>query len=325
MTSRFETYESIYWVFTQLCNDNCAHCYNNSSPRGEKLLLEDCLAIVDNLPAELGRLILSGGEPLTEESKLHAILEAVAHKYEGRTQVMLQTNGDLLTGKKLDALLARGVTRIDIASIDRFHKKQGTRKAALEELFLSRGMSGDDPDPLIEKDTYLKKDAVSYGFWGATEDMWLGGNWARGEAMRKDVWLKDGRHNFCAILSGARGFLGDTELPQELSIQLWKINPCCPGTLYPLGDARRERVSEVLERIASSPIFEKLNQGNPYAMGESLGVDEEYGTERALELQSVCLWCDEFMRRYLDPGTLQPKTTPGPERPHRTRLRVLSE
>lgn len=264
--------------------------------------------MVSNLPGTLGRLILSGGEPLSEEKKLHAILEAVKARYGSATQVMLQTNGDLLTDRKLDAILERGVTRIDVASIDRFHKHKGEGKTRLEDLFKSRGMSGDDPDPLIAKDTFLKKEVLSYGFWGATEDMWLGGNWARGEAMRKDVWLKDGRHNFCAILSGARGFLGGTDLPQELSIQLYKINPCCPGTLHPLGDARREKVSAVLERIAASPVFQKLNEGDPYGMGESLGVNAAHGHERADALRNVCLWCDEFMRLFLEPGSLRPRT-----------------
>jgi hypothetical protein len=312
VTSRFETYESIYWVFTQRCNDHCAHCYNDSSPRGKTITLDDCLAIVENLPATLGRLILSGGEPLTEEGKLHAILDALRAKYGGQTQVMLQTNGDRLTGARLDALLARGVTRIDVASIDRLHKHQGGRKALLEALFKSRGMSGDDPDPLVAKANYLKREAVSYGFWGATEDMWLGGNWARGEALRRDIWLKDGSHNFCAILSGARGFLGGTDLPQELSIQLADINPCCPGTLYPLGDARRERVSAVLERIARNPVFERLNQGDPYGMGASLGVGEDHGRARALDLKNVCLWCDEFMARHIDRVTLEARAEPFP-------------
>jgi hypothetical protein len=322
-TSPFEIYDSIYWVFTHLCNDNCAHCYNDSSPRGERIATEDCLKIVENLPGTLGRLILSGGEPLTEEAKLHTILEAVFRRYAGRTQVMLQTNGDLLTGEKLDALLERGVTRIDVASIDRFHKHQGERKDQLEALFLSRGMSGDEPDPLIEKDTFLRKGARSYGFWGATPDMWLGGNWARGEALKKDVWLKDGSHNFCAILSGARGFLGGTELPQELCIQLFRLSPCCPGTLYPLGDARQEKVSSILDRIASSPVFQKLNKGDPYSMGESLGVREAYGRERAQALRNVCLWCDEFMERFLERETLAERTPPGPEPPTRLRLPVV--
>ena len=320
--SRFESYESVYWVFTQRCNDNCAHCYNDSSPRGATLPLEQCLAILENLPARLGRLILSGGEPLSEEAKLHALLEAVERRYRGATQVMLQTNGDLLTGARLDALLERGVTRIDVASIDDFHKQKGARRTALEELFRSRGMSGDEPQPLIERDTYLKP-TPSYGFWGATETLWLGGNWARGEALRRDVWLRDGNHNFCAILSGARGFLGGTDLPQEVTIQLWQVSPCCPGTLHPLGDARREKLSSILERVAGSPIFARLNAGDPYAMGESLGVDADYARRRAVALESVCRWCDEFMRRFVDQATLAPRPDPEPEPAPRRVLRVL--
>ena len=129
--SRFEQYESIYWVFTQLCNDQCAHCYNNSGPRGDRISTDDCLAIVANLPARLDRLILSGGEPLTERPKLYATLEALRSKYAGRTQIMLQTNGDLLNGEILDEIIARGVTRFDIASIDRFHKHAGARRGEI--------------------------------------------------------------------------------------------------------------------------------------------------------------------------------------------------
>ena len=307
MAERFERYESIYWVFTQLCNDTCAHCYNDSSPRGARISLEECLAIVGNLPAQLGRLILSGGEPLSERDKLYAILEAVAARYGGATQVMLQTNGDLLTPERLDEILARGVTRIDVASIDRFHKHQGERRDVLEDLFRSRGMSGDVTDPLIDKETYLQRGRLTYGFWGANEQMWLGGNWARGQAMKHGNWLRDGRHNFCAILSGGKGFLGGTDLPQELSIQLWRINPCCPGTLEPMGDARVEKVSDVLERMASSEIMKRINEGDPYGMGATLGVTPEQGLARAVELGNVCLWCDEFFRERYDLGKLKPK------------------
>jgi hypothetical protein len=68
---------------------------------------------------------------------------------------MLQTNG-ISRREKLDALLERGVTRIDVASIDRFHKHRGSGRRGSRS-FKSRGMSGDDPDPLIEKATFLKK------------------------------------------------------------------------------------------------------------------------------------------------------------------------
>ena len=45
----------------------------------------------------------------------------------------------------------------------------------------------------------------------------------------------------------------------EISIQLWKINPCCPGTKFPLGDARKEKVADVLHRISKMEVFQKLN------------------------------------------------------------------
>ena len=308
--SRFETYESIYWVFTQLCNDICDHCYNDSGPGGARITQDECLAIVENLPATLGRLILSGGEPLADWPKLLAILAAVRERYGARTQIMLQTNGDLLTPVKLQTLLDAGVTRFDVASIDRYHKLAGARRGELEAMFRTAGMTGDEQDPLIARDTFLKAGAPSYGFWGCTEDMWLGGNWARGRAMAKNLWRRDGRHNFCAILSGARGFLGGTDLPQELSIQLWKINPCCPGTLEPMGDARVEKVSAVLERVAGSPVWRKLNAGDPYSMGESAGISGEEGMARAIALQNVCLWCDEFFQQH--PETIPVRLrTPG--------------
>ncbi|HAE35214.1 MAG TPA: radical SAM protein [Bacteroidetes bacterium] len=307
MMNRFDHIESVYWVFTQLCNDQCDHCYNLSGPRGARLQDEEVLQIIDNLPQKMDRLILSGGEPLAERKQLFLLLDRVAERYGSSTQIMLQTNGDLMTGQILDTLLEKGVSRIDIASIDRYHKHAGKRIDQLKELFLSRGMTDDNTSPLIEKDTYLHKQSASFGFWGATEDMWLGGNWARGRAMEKDIWKKDPEHNFCNILSGAIGFLGGVDdIPQEISIQLWRINPCCPGTRFPLGDARTEKVADVLERIASNPVFQRLNEGDPWKMGESFGISEAYAHERTLALKNVCLWCDEFFETYLNPADFIP-------------------
>ena len=300
----FNHCESIYWVFTQLCNDECDHCYNLSGPYGERISEKECLQIIENLPANVDRIILSGGEPLADKKKLYLILDTLQSKYSGRTQIMLQTNGDLLNEKILDQLLEKGITRFDIASIDRYHKKKGERIEFLKNLFLSRGLSDDTTSPLIEKTNYLHKQSASFGFWGATEDMWLGGNWARGRAMEKDIWKKDPEHNFCAILSGAIGFLGGIEnIPQEISIQLWKINPCCPGTYYPLGDARTEKISAVLERISTNKVFQKLNEGEPWKMGEHLGISYEEAKNKTNELQNICLYCDYFFLHHMQPET----------------------
>jgi len=301
MKKNFNHIESVYWVFTQLCNDECDHCYNLSGPRGARISTEECLAIIDHLPEHMDRLILSGGEPLADRKKLYAILDRLQEVYGGSpTQIMLQTNGDLLNEERLDALIEKGVTRFDIASIDRYHKKAGEHLDRLARLFESRGVNGDDKDPLVDKATYLHGHPLSWGYWGATEDMWLGGNWARGRALEKDIWKRDPEHNFCAILSGARNFLGGhDDIPMEVSIQLWKINPCCPGTRYPMGDARREKVADVLARVAEHPVFQKLNEGDPWRMGEHLGVSEAAAKARTRELQNICLYCDDFFREHM--------------------------
>ena len=309
----FNHIESVYWVFTQLCNDQCAHCYNLSGPKGAKISEEECLAIVQNLPDRVDRLILSGGEPLAEKKKLYLILDAIAERYghlpaDQRPQLMVQTNGDLLTEEILDTLIEKGITRFDIASIDRFHKAAGARLMALADLFASRGVNGEEKDPLIEKDNYLIANQLTWGYWGATDDMWLGGNWARGRALEQKLWKRDPDHNFCAILSGAVGFLtGGDAIPQEISIQLWRINPCCPGTKDPLGDARTERVADVLERVADLPIFQALDKGDPFGMGESIGVSAAHAHERCGSLGNVCLWCDEFFTNHYDLKTLSAK------------------
>jgi len=297
----FNHIESLYWVFTQLCNDECDHCYNLSGPQGERISTEECLAIIHNLPESIDRLILSGGEPLADRKKLYAILDRLQEVYGGTpTQIMLQTNGDLLNEERLDTLIEKGVTRFDITSIDRYHKKAGQHLDKLKRIFESRGVIGDHEEALVEKETYLATHPLSWGYWGATEDLWLGGNWARGRALEKGIWKKDPEHNFCAIHSGARNFLGGyDDIAVEISIQLWRINPCCPGTLYPMGDARSQKVAEVLARVADHPVFQKLNEGAPWKMGEHLGISEEKARARTRELENICLYCDEFFREHM--------------------------
>ena len=304
MKNPFDDYYCIYWVFTQLCNDHCDHCYNSSGPQGTRIPESDCMAIIDNLPSGLQQIILSGGEPLADKNLLYSILDALAKKYDNQLFITLQFNGDLLKPIILDTLIAKGVKRFSIASIDRYHKKQGERKEQLSEMFEEHGIDFVEGQPKITRSAKdgLAGTQLTYGFFGATEDMWLGGNWARGRALDNDIWKKDGSHNFCAIHSGARGFLDhpDQDVMQELSIQLWKINPCCPGTRMPMGDARKEKVVDVLERMSKYEVMQKLNLGDAYGMGESLGISAQEGLNEAIKMGNVCLWCDKFFANFYD-------------------------
>ena len=293
----FNHIPSVYWVFTQLCNDTCSHCYNLSGPRGERMSLEDSLKIVRHLPDKIDRLILSGGEPLAEKHLLYEILKAIQEKYGDTTRVMLQTNGDLLTDKILDQLLSLGVCRFDIASIDRYHTHKNNHLSNLRSIFQKRNIPCDNDD---NTSYFLQEDIISWGYWGATEDLWLGGNWARGRALETNTWTQNPAHNFCAIHSGARNFLGGhDDVTQEISIQLWKINPCCPGTKYPMGDARKDKISEILSKVSSHPVFMALNDGEPLKMGEHLGVSQVEAEKQTEELKNICLYCDQFFTNHM--------------------------
>ena len=76
--------ESIYWVFTQRCNQYCSHCYNHSRPGGPSVTQAEADAVLANLP-EPNRLILSGGEPLVEKE----LLLYKVHKRFHRTEVLV--------------------------------------------------------------------------------------------------------------------------------------------------------------------------------------------------------------------------------------------
>jgi hypothetical protein len=292
--------DSIYWVITLNCNDYCSHCYNASRP-GERSLSEaEAQTIVSHLPRESpSRVVLSGGEPLTQRQLLFTTLDSLHARYGDATQYMLQTNGDRLTPALLDEILEHHVTRIDIASIDRYHRQQGSHRQKLEDLFRSRGMSGDETRPLVEAGA-LTKAVPSYGFWGANEDFWIGGNWPRGRAIGNKMWFKNPGHNFCAILSGAIGFLGGKDVPQEVAIQLAELYPCCPSTAVPLADLRVDTVDDALARVMDHPMWRALNDGDPWAMGGHLGISREAANARVQALGSVCLWCDEFFGKHYE-------------------------
>ncbi|MCB9229551.1 MAG: radical SAM protein [Deltaproteobacteria bacterium] len=290
--------ESIYWVITLKCNDFCDHCYNDSGPQGEQISTDDLLQVLEHFPDNPGRIILSGGEITSDLPKLLTIMKAIRKRYDTRTRLWLQSNGDLINQKRLTALLEAGADRIDITSLDRYHQKKGQRRQFLQKLFEEAGMTaairnGSQTDDVIRAST-----SPEYAFWGADEDLWLGGNWARGRALRNGLALKDPEHNFCSLWSGAKGFLDHGSKQQEVHVQLFRLYPCCPTTLYAIADLRKESMDSALKRAGQDESMQLLNQGQVMKLGIREGLSPELIQERIKALGDVCLWCDEYFSRY---------------------------
>ncbi len=286
---------SIYWVITRKCTQRCSHCYISSGSEGESLSEQDSEKIVRNLPHEIEQVIIGGGETLLTKGLLYRTLDSLYAKFGEKTRYMIQTNGDLLDEQTVEELLEKHVSRIDISSIDDFHNNRHTREY-LDALLSSRGVKYLEFPAVADEDGYIPP--AAYSFWGATPDLWLGGVWPRGRALKNGLWTHNPSHNFCNRWSGAVGFLDNDSPQQEINLRLSDVFPCCPGTKVALGDIRRDPLLEVLDRYRDDPVFLALNRGEPEAMGVEQGITIDLARQRIEELGSCCLWCDEFFSKY---------------------------
>jgi organic radical activating enzyme len=299
---------SIYWVVSRDCNQRCRHCYNDSEPGAPGLTLDEVSRCVANFPTPeqcpVEHLLISGGEALAwPELLFHTLAEARRH-FGPRTELMLQTNGDLLDEPMLHRLLAAHVTRISIASMDEYHKTSTLQRADyLRDLFTANGL---DFASNIEQRPHPRK--PQFNIWGMTEDQWVGKLWPRGRARHLNLSQADGDTDFCGIWSGAKNFLDYHSLDCQVNIQLADVYPCCPMTCRPLGDISSEPLLPMLDRLATHPVFQILNQGKPEKLAEYLNLPESHGRERSHALGNHCLWCDEFFTRHAQDLLHQPRT-----------------
>lgn len=333
--------ESIYYVLCWHCHRRCKHCYDDRfhpyiRDELEQVVNEARLnapKIIANLPANMqfldtdastdtpvyrtGRLILSGGDVLTEpvrETVLYPTLEAIRDKYRDRggVKVIVQTTGDLLTEKILAELLERGVWSVSAAGMDDYHvgMQDGKREKLIDKLhnmFTSAGMIS-----MAEHEQRRLSDADStpvYTLFGATDESWIGKLWPRGRAWRNGLSKATMADNFCNAWSGGRGFLEQGRSGSEVSIDPdGNVYPCCIKTATPLGNLTEEPLADILNSVAELPAIQAINQGRPELMGELDGWQEADYLD-ACHTQSptkenyanICIGCDKFHQEVLGP------------------------
>ena len=133
----------VIWNLVRRCNLTCKHCYSISADidfPGE-LTTAEVHAVMDDLKRfGVPVLILSGGEPL-----LRSDLTDIAHRAKRLGfYVGLSTNGTLIGEHNVDELASIGFDYLGVSldgieeTHDRFRRKQGAFKAALEGVRLAR-------------------------------------------------------------------------------------------------------------------------------------------------------------------------------------------
>ena len=327
--------ESIYYVMTWLCHRTCVHCYEDrfrpyyggDLDRVAGQSRANFERIIANFPDSMrfaradgsagrGRVIVAGGEVLLEavrESVLYPGLGALRRKYGKEVQLIVQTTGDLLTGRIVDELLAHGVELISVSGVDAYHaglEKAESRDALTEKLralFQQHGLEEVPHDP-----AHAQQGKPYYHFFGATPDQWIGKIWPRGRAWQNELSTATIEDNFCARWSGGLGFLDYGREGAEVSIDPeGNVYPCCPKTLSPVGNLLSAKLEDILKGLRGNPVYEAINEGRPERMGIARGWSVEKFLEKSRvalqsggEYRNLCVGCDSFHREVLSPAEL---------------------
>ena len=325
--------ESIYYVLCWHCHRRCKHCYEERFRPYVRDELEAVVAeavrnaprIIANLPARLsyvedgqeraGRIILSGGDVLTEpvrERVLYPTLQAIRDKYrdQGGVRVIVQTTGDLLTPKILDELLALGVNTVSIAGMDDYHVgMEGDKRQKLIDKLLAMFQAAGLQNSALFAARRLEEGTgpAYFNMFGATEDAWIGKLWPRGRAWQNGLSTATLADNFCNAWSGGLNFLNHGQAGSEVSIDpTGDVYPCCLKTAHPLGSLTEEPLLEILDHIASQPAIQAINAGAPEKMGLAHGWSEARFLEASRTTspdgkpyQNLCIGCDRFHEEVL--------------------------
>jgi hypothetical protein len=143
---------------------------------------------------------------------------------------------------------------------------------------------------------------LTYVFFGAQPELWIGELWPRGRAFANGLSNATYETNFCARWSGGKNFLNYGEAGSEVAIEPdGSVYPCCLKTKAPLGNLTEERLTDILDSLKGHPAFEAINAGDPEAMGLGFGHSREaFRTASHLTdpkgrpIGNVCLGCDAF-------------------------------
>ena len=288
--------QSIYWVLSWPCHRKCPHCYDN---RFRPYVRDALRAVVGegqaawprvlaNLPDRMRwvdtkdctqptTLILAGGELLIDgvrEELFYPVLAGVRDRWgDDGPRISVQTTGDIMTEEHMRQMLACRVSAIPIASIDDYHvghagdgkfrqmDRVRTMMARLGVREVSLGIAGDER--LNEPKPARPETGPSFLFFGAQPDLWIGELWPRGRAWANGLVQADYETNFCARWSGAKSFLEYGHAGSEVAIEPdGSLYPCCLKTQAPLGNLTEERLTDILDDLATEPAIIAIKRGD---------------------------------------------------------------
>ena len=122
--------KTILWEITDTCNLTCRHCINSSSHYSSSSWKQEIGQLSRHKPC---RVVITGGEPL-----LHPELEEmIFHLKEKGCEIVVLTNGTLITPNRVKSLQGAGVESLTISihsHIAKVQDKLSQRRGAFERI-----------------------------------------------------------------------------------------------------------------------------------------------------------------------------------------------
>ncbi len=118
-------------ILTEICNAYCSHCYMNANSLGMRSTMknEDIKSIINNMPNNTEKVVLTGGEVFLKEDLLFFALKEIRKRFAD-TEIEIESNGKSFyenkdkTIKTLKRLMEYKVDSIRF-SLDVFHQMGG--------------------------------------------------------------------------------------------------------------------------------------------------------------------------------------------------------
>lgn len=118
-------------MLTEKCNLKCSHCYMSANYKGKSLSKKQISTIINNLPNNIKRISITGGEPYMERDNLYFMLEQINNKFkDADLEIRLETNGTFFYQseesilKEVNNLIEKNVKTLRMSD-DSFHVDGG--------------------------------------------------------------------------------------------------------------------------------------------------------------------------------------------------------
>jgi organic radical activating enzyme len=278
--------KEVFYRFTSVCDRLCAHCAYDSGPSAQPTPPFTIERVLDHLPRDLSRLVVSGGEPFAAPEQLFEIL-AYARDELPRAMLRLQTNCAWATDEErayhvLSRLSALGVKEVQWTGRDRYHAATGLPVELLES----------PEGPLRRAEKRLKNNGVPLivSRSGTYKDQVL--PFGRAVALFQRLHAPA---SVCVAGADSDGYRNITINPSGL------VYPCCWEGTPAIGSAVTTPLDAIVAQALQDPVFHGLfSDGVPgaaAAAGIELDPEAYQNPCAACEQLFSDIWEWKFQRR----------------------------